>query len=102
MENPITRAEHEEFRRNMENEHKRLSKRIDSLESATKQIGSLVVSVERLAVSMESMAKEQKEQNEKLEKLEGRDGELWRKVTGYVITAVIGIVLGFVFRHIGM
>ena len=99
MDTPITRAEHEEFRRNMENEHKRLSKRIDSLESATKQIGSLVVSVERLAVSMESMAKEQKEQNEKLE---GRDGELWRKVTGYVITAVIGIVLGFVFRHIGM
>ena len=102
MDTPITRAEHEEFRRNMENEHKRLSKRIDSLESTTKQIGSLVVSVERLAVSMESMAKEQKEQNEKLEKLEGRDGELWRKVTGYVITAVIGIVLGFVFRHIGM
>ena len=102
MDTPITRAEHEEFRRNMENEHKRLSKRIDSLESSTKQIGSLVVSVERLAVSMESMAKEQKEQNEKLEKLEGRDGELWRKVTGYVITAVIGIVLGFVFRHIGM
>ena len=99
MDTPITRAEHEEFRRNMENEHKRLSKRIDSLESATKQIGSLVVSVERLAVSMESMAKEQKEQNEKLE---GRDGELWRKVTGYVITAVIGIVLGFVFRQIGM
>ena len=102
MDTPITRAEHEEFRRNMENEHKRLSKRIDSLESTTKQIGSLVVSVERLAVSMESMAKEQKEQNEKLEKLEGRDGELWRKVTGYVVTAVIGIVLGFVFRHIGM
>ena len=102
MDTPIARAEHEEFRRNMENEHKRLSKRIDSLESATKQIGSLVVSVERLAVSMESMAKEQKEQNEKLEKLEGRDGELWRKVTGYVITAVIGIVLGFVFRHTGM
>ena len=99
MDTPITRAEHEEFRRNMENEHKRLSKRIDSLESATKQIGSLVVLVERLAVSMESMAKEQKEQNEKLE---GRDGELWRKVTGYVITAVIGIVLGFVFRQIGM
>ena len=99
MDTPITRAEHEEVRRNMENEHKRLSKRIDSLESATKQIGSLVVLVERLAVSMESMAKEQKEQNEKLE---GRDGELWRKVTGYVITAVIGIVLGFVFRQIGM
>ena len=42
------------------------------------------------------------ERKKKLEKLEGRDGELWRKVTGYVITAVIGIVLGFVFRHIGM
>lgn len=102
MDTPLTRAEHEEFRRAVEAEHKRTNHRLNNLEESQKQIESLVISVERLAVSMESMAKEQKEQNEKLEKLEGRDGELWRKVTGYVITAVIGIVLGFVFRHIGM
>ena len=48
------------------------------------------------------MAETQKEQGEKLEKLESRDGEMWRKVTGYIITAIIGIVIGFVFQQIGM
>jgi len=33
--------------------------------------------------------------------LEARDGEKWRQVTGYIITAVISIVLGFVFAHLG-
>ena len=102
MDTPITRAEHEEFRRTMDSEHKRISRRMDALEEETKQIRKLATSVERLAVSMESMSREQKEQGEKLEKLEERDGELWRKVTGYVITTVIGLILGFVFRLIGM
>ena len=102
MDTPITRAEHEEFRRTMDSEHKRISRRMDALEEETKQIRKLATSVERLAVSMESMRREQKEQGEKLGKLEERDGELWRKVTGYVITTVIGLILGFVFRHIGM
>ena len=34
--------------------------------------------------------------------LENRDGEMWRKVVGYVATAVIGIVVGFIFTQIGM
>jgi hypothetical protein len=58
--------------------------------------------VEKLALSMESMAKEQERQGERMEVLEGRDGEMWRKVVGYIATAVIGIVLGFVFTQIGM
>jgi len=102
MDTPITRAEHEEFRRNMENEHKRLHHRLDTMEKATEQIGSLALSVEKLAVSMENMAKAQQEQSEKLEELEGRDGELWRKVVGYAITAAVGLVLGFLFRQIGL
>lgn len=67
-----------------------------------RQIGALTTSVEKLALSMESMAKEQERQGERMEVLEGRDGEMWRKVVGYIATAVIGIVLGFVFTQIGM
>lgn len=33
---------------------------------------------------------------------EERDGEMWRKVNGYVITAVIRIVTGYVLKLIGM
>lgn len=146
MDTPITRAEHEEFMRRMEAENKRLSDedkrqnhRLDVVEDTVRQIGSLTVSVEKLAVSMEGMLKEQAEQGrrlgalesqdeinalsanieriaaamenaravqeqqrEKLERLESRDGEMWRKVTGYLITAVAGAVITFIFTQIGM
>ena len=99
---PIMRAEHEEFVRRMEEEHKRQNKRLDLLEKQTEQITDIAMSTKELAISVKQMAEEQREQGNRLEKLEGRDGEMWRKVVGYVITAVIGILIGFVFRQIGM
>ena len=102
MDTPITRAEHEEFRRRLEEENQRQDKRIALLEENTKQIGSLTVSVEKLAQSIELMVKEQEKQGRRLEVLESRDGELWRKVIGYAVTAVIGAVLGFLARQIGL
>lgn len=102
MDSPITRAEHEEFRKRMEEEHSRQNKRIELLEERTEQFTDIAISVKELALSVKQMAETQKEQGEKLEKLESRDGEMWRKVTGYIITAIIGIVIGFVFQQIGM
>lgn len=80
MDTPITRAEHEEFARRMEAENKRLSEedkrqnhRLDVVEDTVRQIGSLTVSVEKLAVSMEGMLKEQAEQGRRLGALESQD-----------------------------
>ena len=50
---------------------------------------------------MQSMVKEQEKQGERLETLESRDGEMWRKAVGYVVTAIIGIFVGFVFTQMG-
>ena len=102
MENPITREEHEEFRRRLEEENKRQDARIGILEDSVRQIGALATSVEKLAVSMQSMLKEQEKQGKRLEALEGRDGEKWRKVMGYIATANVGVVLGYLFKQIGM
>ena len=51
---------------------------------------------------MENMLKVQEQQGERLERLESRDGEMWRKVMGYIVTAVIGAVITLVFTQIGM
>lgn len=102
MEDVISRKEHEEFVRRMEDEHKRVNHRLGDLEDTVRQIGELTASVEKLAISVESMAKSQNRQETRLEELESRDGEMWRKVTGYVITAVIGIVVGYIFTQFGM
>lgn len=102
MDSPITRAEHEEFCKRIAAENNRQNQRIKLLEEQTKQVTEIALSVRELAQSIKQMAETQKEQGEKLEKLESRDGEMWRKVTGYIITAIIGIVIGFVFQQIGM
>lgn len=102
MDTPITRAEHEEFRRRLEEENERQNKRLSIMEESGRQFTTLVTSVEKLAMSMESMLKEQENQGKRLEILEGRDGEQWRKVVGYAITAVLGIALGYIFKQIGM
>lgn len=102
MENFIDRREHDEFCKRMEDEHKRINHRMTEVENNVKQIEELTISVREMAVSMRSMLEEQQEQGNRLEILENRDGEMWRKVAGYVITVVIGIVIGYIFKQIGM
>lgn len=102
MEDVISRKEHEEFARRMEDEHKRVNHRLSDLEDTVRQIGELTASVEKLALSVESMAKSQTKQEDRLEELESRDGKMWRKVSGYVLTTVIGAILTFVLMLIGI
>mgnify|MGYP000439987728 FL=1 len=102
MDTPITRAEHEEFSRRIEDWERRQDKRLELLEENVREIGALTTAVEKLAQSVESMVKEQEKQGRRLDELEGRDGEMWRKVVGYIITAAVGILVGFLFRQIGI
>ena len=97
----ITREEHEEFRRRMEEEDKRQNRRIDLVENSLHQIGEIATSVEKMAISLQSMVKEQEQQGKRLEALESRDGELWRKAVGYAVTALVGAALGFMLKQIG-
>lgn len=101
MDQPITRAEHEEFKRRLEEENARQDRRIALLEESASKMGAMSTSVEKLALSMESMVKEQERQGMRLETLENRDGEMWRKAVWYVVAAVIGAFLGHVFTQIG-
>lgn len=98
----ISREEHEEFRRRMEEEDKRQNRRIDLVENSIQQIGEIAMSVEKMAVSLQSMVKEQEQQGKRLEALESRDGEMWRKAVGYAATALVGAVLGFMLKQIGL
>lgn len=99
---PITRVEHEEFCKRIEAEDHRQNERLEILEEQTKQFMDLVLSVRELAQSVKQLAEIQKIQDEKLDELESRDGEMWRRVSGYVITSIIGLVLGYLFHKLGL
>lgn len=102
MGDPISREEHEEFRKRIDEENERQNKRLELLENSVRDMGNMVTSVEKLAINMENMAKEQEKQGERLQAIEGRDGEKWRKAVGYIGTAILGAVLAIVFAKIGL
>ena len=98
----IGRQEHEEYVKRMEQEHRGINARIKGLETSVEKIVDLTLAVNNMAHSIEAMVKEQKKQGERIESIESRDGERWRSVTGYIITAVIGVLIGFIFKHLGL
>ena len=98
----ITRLEYEEHNLRMEDEHKRQNRRIEQLEKDSKTQTQTLVVIERIAVSVENMQNELSDQGKRLDELESHDGEMWRKVIGYVVSSIVGAVICFIFTQIGM
>jgi Flp pilus assembly protein TadB len=82
--------------------NKRQNRRLDIIDSTLSQLNELTISVQNLATSMKHMLDIQTEQNKRLEELENRDGEKWRSISMYVLTALIGAVIGFVLKQVGI
>lgn len=102
MDEYISREEHKEFCKRIDEENSRQNRRIELLEDSTREMRAIATSVEKLATNMEGMIKEQEKQGARLEVLEGRDGEKWRKVIGYIGTTVLGIVIAYIAMKLGL
>ena len=80
---------------------KRLEDRIISIESITHEIHKLTISVERLTLTVQNMVAEQESQKERIATIEARDGDMWRTLLKYALTAIVGIVVGYAFKNAG-
>lgn len=98
----VTIEVHKEFARRMDEANERQSKRISILEDEVKELRDISGDIKSLLVEMKGMREEQEKQGVRLETLEKRDGEMWRKVVGYIISAVVSGVIVFIFTQIGM
>lgn len=100
MDEPISRGEHEEFTRRIDAQEKRQDRRLELLEENVREIGALTASVQKLAQSLQSMVKEQEQQGRRLQALESRDGEKWRKLMGYIATALTSGAVTLLLSHL--
>ena len=98
----LTFSEHREFVKRIEDENHRQNKRIEVIEDHVCEITKIATNVEKLAINMEHMVGELKDQGLRIKTLEDRDGEMWRKVVSYGITALISLVLGYIFSQLGL
>jgi predicted GIY-YIG superfamily endonuclease len=95
-ENYVLLEVHNEFAKRMEEEDERQNHRITDLEEHFKIVTNLVVSTEKLALSMESMAKELARQGAKLNDLEMKPAKRWDLLITTIITGIAGAMIGVV------
>ncbi|MCD8390482.1 MAG: hypothetical protein LUD03_01410, partial [Firmicutes bacterium] len=116
LDHPITRAEHEEFRKTIEAnfdamvaEDKRLNERLKIVEETNKQISDMNVTLQKqsdnitsLSRNLADIAKTQEAENARLKELEGRDGNKWRKVVDEALVLIVGLLIGAVAAKLGL
>lgn len=86
----------------MELEISNLRERVEELSKVVNEVHKLSLSVERLAGSIEHTISKQDIHEKRLNAIEKEDGDMWQTVVKYAITAAIGIVIGFIFKQIGI
>lgn len=79
---------------NHEQEIKSLKHRMNEQEEQGKSLSSLALSVQKMALSMESMIEEQKNQGDRLAKLESEPAERWSNMTKTFFNTMIGAGAG--------
>ncbi len=97
MDEFVTLSLHKEFADKIEREDDRQNKRIAMLEESMKQIYTLNTSVEKIAMSIETLTTEIGEQNKRLKAIEDKPSQNWDKflwmIGGVVVTAIVTLVL---------
>lgn len=98
----VSQAEHKEFVKRVEAANSRYDKRLEEAEKSINEIRTVQSDIKAINLNIERILKTLSKQDERLDSLESRDGEMWRKVVGYIVTAVVGIVVGYIFTAVGM
>lgn len=96
----ITKAEHDEFARRLDDENNRQNHRISELEKTMQQLSSLTISVEKMAVSVENMARELGNQGDRLAAIEAKPlkdlGAFKSGIIGAIASAVGCAIVAYI------
>lgn len=94
----ITREEHEAVISRIDAEDGRQNHRLDKLESAIENLSKLTVAVEKLAVNMDRMTREQEKISSRISAIEQEPADNWRKAVWVILTALIGAAIGYLLH----
>lgn len=78
------------------------NRRIDALEESIKQIHSLTVSVEKMAISLEQNTKELIKQGERLTAIEREPATKWKQATSIVLTVIVTATVTYFVSKFGL
>ena len=89
----ISRAEHNEYVKRMEDEHKRINKRLEKCEKISDQMQQMNSNISELATNMKHLLDEQIEQRKRLDRIEDEPKNAWASIKKGLFNA-IGATIG--------
>ena len=98
----LLHVEHEEYAKRIDEEHTRIHHRLKHLEDQEKMQTEILLTIKELTMETKDLKTAVLQQGERLETLENRDGETWRNVKWYVLTVVLGAIIGYLMNMVGI
>jgi putative exporter of polyketide antibiotics len=92
----VTIEEHKEFVHRVDSANEEQNRRISKLEESFEQITKLTVAVEKIAISLDLMVKEQEKQGMRLEAIEKQPAKRWDTLIACLITGIVGAAISAV------
>ena len=86
----------------IKDEDARQNKRLDIVESDIRDLQRMTTAVEKLAVNMETMSKEQTKMATKLDAIEAEPADNWKRAVWLVVAALIGAAVAYFLNGGGM
>lgn len=96
----ITRAEHEEFKRRIEDEEKRQNHRLDTVEDRVNSLIDMQVSMATIQVGIASITEELKKLAAEVDDIKREPADKWNKAVWIVVTALITAAVTFILSRI--
>ena len=78
------------------------TKRLDTLEERVENIHSLTLSVKEIATEMKNMREDMNKMDARIGTIEEKPSKRMDLIWGYIVSAIIGGLIAFIFVKLGM
>ena len=93
--NEVGRAEHEEFKRRIEDEEKRQNRRLDTVEGRVDKLIDMQVSMAQLQVGISNITEDIKKLSAEIEAIKKEPADKWNRAVWLFITIVLTAAVTF-------
>lgn len=98
----ITRPEHDEFKRRLEDEEARQNRRLEVMENRVDKLIDMQASLAVMQAGIDSISQEVKRIGTEVDAIKQEPADKWRKATWIIVTVVLTAAVTFFLSRMGV
>lgn len=79
-----------------------IEKRLDKAEKEIDNLKNIYITIKELTCEMKAIKEDTNSINERLSQVEKEPAENWKNISSYIVTTIIGLIIGFIFVKLGL